>query len=394
MQVASAQASRPATRSVAEPATVAQYLARAKELRAIYSGPVSDWPRPTIDAGVEYREIGKLSPTPEFPAENPFTKEKEALGRALFFDPRLSGSGQIACASCHDPDLAWADGRTVSFGHSRTALKRNAPSILFSAYQKSLFWDGRAASLEEQFNGPVIAHDEMNGDPQTIEARLDAVPEYREQFKQVFGADHVTLANAAKAVATFERGVSKLAGRSDFDRFMSGKANALSDAAVRGLHVFRTSGRCMNCHSGPLFTDGQFHDLGFSFYGRKLQDLGRYEVTKEAKDVGRFRTPSLRDVGRTRPYMHNGLLELPGVIAAYNAGMVSLTRSKDQKDDPLFPTKDKLLKPLGLGSLERDDLKEFLLSLDEPLLRVRPPALPPDLAKGGVKPASTEQQEN
>lgn len=313
------------------------------------------------------------------PKDNPYSKEKDALGYRLFFDPRLSGSGQIACASCHDPDLAWADGRTTSFGHDRAQLHRNAPGILLSGYAKSLFWDGRASNLEDQFLSPIVAHDEMSGDVEAIEKRLGAIPEYQQLFKDAFGPSaSPTIENAAKAVATFERGLSKLAGRSDFDHFLKGKTDALSDSAVRGLDLFRTTARCMNCHSGPIFSDNQFHDLGLSYYGRKFQDLGRYNVTKIPSDVGRFRTPTLRDIGRTRPYMHNGLFDLDGVINMYNAGMPTLVpRTEAQKSDPMFPKqKDPLLHPLGLNAQDRADLKAFLLSLDEPPLRIRPPQLP------------------
>jgi cytochrome c peroxidase len=325
------------------------------------------------------RELGLL-PSAEYPKDNPYSKEKEALGKALFFDPRLSGSGQIACASCHDPDLAWADGRTTPFGHDRTPLHRNAPSILFSAYAKPLFWDGRASDLEDQFHSPVVAHDEMSGDFEVIEKRLDALPDYRRMFKDAFGTDTISTDDAARAVATFERSISQFAGRSAFDHFLNGKTDALSDSAIRGLDIFRTTGRCMNCHNGPAFSDNQFHDLGLSYYGRKLQDLGRYDITKDPKDVGRFRTPTLRDIGRTRPYMHNGLFDLDGIINMYNAGMATLIpRTDAQKNDPLFPRhKDPLLHPLGLNAQDHADLKAFLESLNEPPLRIRPPQLPAD----------------
>ena len=149
--VAQAAPVRPATRPTLTPE---EYEGQATLLRVTYSGPSSRWPAPLIDEGVEHREIGLL-PNPQFPTDNPYSKAKEELGKQLFFDPRLSGSGQIACASCHDPDFAWADGRTVSFGHDRAALKRNSPSIQYVAYLQPLFWDGRAATLEEQFNAPV-----------------------------------------------------------------------------------------------------------------------------------------------------------------------------------------------------------------------------------------------
>jgi cytochrome c peroxidase len=360
--------------------------ARAKELRALYKKLPAEWPKPTLDPGVEHLEIGKLPP-PEYPKDNPFSKAKVELGQMLFFDPRLSGSGQIACASCHDPDLAWADGRTVSFGHDRAPVKRNAPSVLFSAYVERIFWDGRADSLEDQFHSPIAAHEEMNAEPEKVVNRLGDIPEYAKKFKEVFGSEGVTLEKAAKAVATFERSLGTWVGRSDFDRFLEGRKPGLSDPAIRGLHLFRTNARCMNCHNGPAFTDNQFHDEGLSYYGRKNQDLGRYEVTKDAKDVGGFKTPSLRDVGRTRPYMHNGVFDLAGVINMYNAGMPAIRPREEEKSDPLFPKKDPLLKPLGLNEQDREDLKAFLESLSELPMRMRPPVLPGQTPAVDAKPA-------
>jgi cytochrome c peroxidase len=355
--------------------TDAEYARQAADLRGQYSKPPEQWPPANVDPGVEFHEIGRL-PKVQYPVDNPYDKAKEDLGQELFFDPRLSGSGEIACASCHDPDLAWADGRTVSFGHLRHRLRRNAPSIMFSAYEKTLFWDGRADSLEQQIHSPVTTHTEMDGTPETIVQRLNAVPEYRAEFKAVFGTDDIVMDQIVKALATFERSVAKDAGRSLFDRFLGGRTKVLSDSAVRGLHLFRTTARCIECHNGPLFTDGLYHNLGLSQYGQELQDLGRYEITHDPADVGKFRTPTLRNVVRTRPYMHSGLMELDGVISSYNSGMPTLTRTAKFKDDPLFPTKDPLLKPLGLNSVDKADLKAFLDSLSEPPQRMRPPPLP------------------
>ena len=367
----------PATRPTTRPARLppremlspAAYLDLAAKLRETYSKPPAEWPAATIDPGVDAKEIGRRPRVP-FPEDNPFTKEKALLGRALFFDPRLSGSGQIACASCHDPDLGWADGRTVAFGHDRQPTKRNAPSLMNSAFNAPYFWDGRAATLEEQALEPIAAATEMAGAGGEVVKRLGGVGEYRKMFAAAFGSEDVTMPKVAQAVATFERTLA--AGRSRFDAFLAGRKDALSDEAVRGLHLFRTDARCMNCHHGPNFTDGQFHDLGLSFYGRTLQDLGRYELTKKPEDVGRFKTPTLRNVGRTAPYMHNGLFEMPGVLNLYNAGMPTLRRRAGQENDPLFPMKSPLLKPLGLNRQDLEDLTAFLESLNEPKLRIRP----------------------
>ncbi len=344
-----------------------------EELRAAYAKPSSDWPAPTIDAGVEWKEIGLL-PKPEHPADNPHSKEKEQLGKTLFFDPRLSGSGQLACASCHDPDLGWADGRVSSFGHARVPLARNAPSIRNTAYQPTLFWDGRAASLEEQAVQVLMNPSEMRADPADVTDVLGDQPEYRAQFKSAFGDEAVTIDRVAKAIACFERTITS--GRSRFDRFAAGKPETFSDSELIGLDLFRREARCLNCHNGPAFTDGKFHNVGLSYYGRKLEDLGRYQHTKAAADVGSFRTPSLRDLTATRPLMHNGLFELPGVLNMYNAGMPTLRPKPDQLDDPLFPKKSLLLKPLGLNRQDLGDLQAFLETLDEPRQRVWSPDLP------------------
>lgn len=349
-----------------------QAAARAAELRTAYTKPPADWPKPTLDPGVEHRELGLL-PEPPHPKANPFLKDKAELGKALFFDGRLSGARQAACASCHDPDLSWADGRTTSFGHDRKPLKRNAPSIMNVAFLPAYFWDGRAASLEDQAKAVLANPDEMRADEKDTVARLKKVKGYPELFEKVFGEKDVTIDQVAKAIACFERTVT--GGQSRFDAFLRGKPNALSDAEVRGLHLFRTDARCLNCHNGPALSDGKFHNVGLSYYGREFEDLGRFRVTHARADVGAFKTPPLRNVGRTAPYMHNGLFALDGVLRMYNAGMPTLRRNAKQKDDPNFPTKSPLLKPLGLNKQDLADLEAFLRCLDEPARRVRPPAI-------------------
>lgn len=363
----------PAKRLPARPELTAEkYQALAAELRTLYAKPPKDWPKPTLDAGVEHRELGPL-PGVTHPKDNPHSKDKAELGKALFFDGRLSGTGQAACASCHDPDLAWADGRTTSFGHDRKQLKRNAPSVLNAAFATTLFWDGRAATLEDQAKAVLANKDEMRADEKTVISRLEQKAGYPELFEKAFGDKAVTLDRTAQAIACFER--TLVGGKSRFDAFLSGKSESLTDSEVRGLHLFRTDARCLNCHNGPTLSDGKFHEVGLSYYGRELEDLGRFRATRDAKDVGAFRTPSLRNVGRTAPYMHNGLFELVGVLRMYNTGMPTVRRKADQKDDPEFPVKSPLLKSLGLNKQDLADLEAFLLSLDEPIRRVRPPAI-------------------
>jgi len=369
-----AHARQAATATTRQASSTEEYARLAAELRAAYSKPPDQWPAAHVDPGVQFVEIGLL-PKVQHPAGNPYSKEKAELGKMLFFDPRLSGSGQMACASCHDPDLGWTDGRTIAFGNARRQLTRNTPSVLNAGQGKSFFWDGRAASLEEQARMPILNEDEMHGTGDVVVKRIAIEPEYRTRFAAVFGDDAVSMDRIAKAMATFQRTIT--GGRSDFDRFVSGKdRSALSDSAIRGMHLFRTSARCINCHSGPNFTDEQFHNIGLSYYGRRLEDLGRYNITKDPADVGAFKTPSLRNVAQSAPYMHNGLFDLKGVLNMYNAGMPTLTRRGPQNADPLFPTKSPLVQPLNLSDQDLADLAAFLESLSEPRQRIRAPDLP------------------
>lgn len=346
----------------------------ASGLRRQYAGPPASWPDAHVDDGVAFVELGP-APEPAFPEHNPWSAEKEALGRALFFDGRLSGTGTMSCASCHTAELGWADGRTTSFGHGARALPRNAPTVRNAGFVPRLFWDGRAASLEAQALSVFENDDEMHASAAGIEARLAGSAGYRRMFLAAFGDEQPTIERVVQAIATFERTIVS-DGSSAFDRFLSGDGDALSDDALAGLHLFRTKARCANCHHGPLLTDHGFHDVGLSYYGRKFEDLGRYRVTGDPADVGRFKTPSLRNVARTAPYMHNGLFGLEGVVNMYSAGMPTLKPKPDQLDDPLFPRKSPLLQKLDLNADEKRQLLAFLDALTERPRRVRAPELP------------------
>jgi len=353
--------------------TADERKALADELRRVYSGDPATWPAPHVDPGVNWKEIGLL-PEVEHPADNPHTDAKQTLGETLFFDPRLSGSGQIACASCHDPDLGWADGRTTSFGHSRKHLARNAPTIRNTAFQAHLFWDGRADSLEDQARQVLLNPDEMRSGPEHVVALLENEPGYQELWQKAFGAEPVSIDRAAQALACFERTV--VGGSSRFDSFMKDHPAALTDEALLGMDLFRREARCINCHNGPAFSDGGFHDIGLSNYGRPFEDIGRGRITNDPADTGKFRTPSLRDATATLPLMHNGLFELQVALTLYNAGMPTPVRRENQADDPRFPVKSPLLKPLGLNKQDLADLTAFLTSLEETKRRVRPPVIP------------------
>lgn len=334
-------------------------------IAALYRQPIAQWPAPDIDAGIAWQEMAALPERAPSPPENPHTEAKAVLGERLFNDPKLSRSGQIACASCHEPDEAFADGRRVSFGHDRQSGRRNAPSLVMSGYAQPLFWDGRSPTLEAQALVPVVDHVEMAFTTEELVARLNGDSEYPGRFRQVF-ADRgpIRAEQIAQALATYQRTLVKATRNTAFEQLLRGRPQRMSDEQLYGLHLFRTQARCMNCHFGPSLSDERFHNLGLTYYGRKYEDLGRYEVTGKAEDVGAFRTPSLRLLTKTAPWMHNGLfVNLNGTVALYNLGMSRPQPTEQQKHDPLFPKTSELLKPLNLDLEQRRALVRFLETL-------------------------------
>jgi len=347
------------------------------QLRQRYSsGDYSQWPQPHLDKGVEkdFKDIGSL-PKTQYPKDNTYNKEKEKLGKTLFFDPRLSGSGQIACASCHDSELGWGDGRRVSYGHNRQLGKRNAMTLLNVGLADSLFWDGRSVSLEEQAGFPVEDSLEMHSPLNLAVERIAAIKGYENLFLEAFGSPEINEERIRKAMATFERGI--VSESTKFDRFIAGESDIYSDDEVLGLHLFRTKARCINCHNTGYFSDNEFHNTGLNYYGRRFEDLGLFEVTGKKEDVGKFKTSTLREISRTGPYMHNGLFpHLEGVVNMYDAGMFQPKRKKSQLKDSLFPITSSLIKKLDLSDREKKALVAFLKSLESRNKRENPPVLP------------------
>jgi cytochrome c peroxidase len=291
-----------------------------------------------------------LSPLVPVPPGNSLTAAKAALGRRLFFDKGLSRDGRVACASCHKPEHGFADDRSLSVGVGGRIGRRNAPSLLNRAYVRALFWDGRAASLEEQALAPMVNHAELANTYDEITRRLAADSSYSAAFSDAFGDAAPTSARAAQALASFIR--TLLSGASPADRYERlGEARALSPPAARGRVLFRGKARCHVCHDGPLISDDRFHNTGVS-WGRTPLDRGRYDATGLDAHRGAFRTPSLRDVSRTGPYMHDGsMATLAEVVAFYDRGAGS------------NPHLDGLIRPLGLTVRERRDLVAFLEAL-------------------------------
>lgn len=339
------------------------------ELRKLYSsGDQSKWPIPLVDSTViGFKEIGSL-PKVKFPEDNPYSEAKRELGKILFFDPRLSSSGQISCASCHDPELGWGDGKRVSNGHDRTPGTRNSKPIINVAFSELFFWDGRALTLEDQARFPIEDTKEMNSHMDIAVKNIKKIKGYNKLFIDAFGEGKISQDKILKAIATFERTI--ISRKSKFDKFIEGDSTQLSDKEIQGLHLFRTKGRCLNCHNSPYFSDNQFHNVGLTYYGRKYEDLGRYNVTKKKEDVGKFKTPSLREIAKTGPYMHNGLFpEIRGVLNMYNVGMPRQKKKPEQEGDELFPIHSPLLHRLDLNEEELQALEAFLGSISSVIYR-------------------------
>ncbi len=298
-----------------------------------------------------------LPPVP-IPADNPPTAETIALGRRLFYDMRLSGDETLSCAGCHNPQLDFTDGRRVAQGVHKQQGSRNTPTILDAAYNLTQFWDGRASSLEDQSGGPIANPIEMAQTHDACVAKLNREASYRRDFAAAFGPGPATIQKAEMAMASFER--TLISGNSPFDRYQfGGDKTAMSAAAIRGLAIFadKQRGNCSACHTiekdYALFTDGKYHNLGAGMNADgELTDLGRYTQTKNDADRGAFRTPTLRNVAKTAPYMHDGSKKtLKEVVDFYVGGGNS------------NPQLDKEIKELKLSGQERADLVAFLEAL-------------------------------
>jgi cytochrome c peroxidase len=290
-------------------------------------------------------------PSGFIPADNPQTSKKIELGRLLFFDKRWSKTNTIACAGCHMPTLAFTDGQPVSTGIHRLQGGRSAPTAINRVYSKVQFWDGRAATLEEQSIGP-FANPVEHGftDHDELVAKIKTNAGYRALFREVFGHE-VTIGDVGRAIASFQR--TLLSGNSPADQFDSGgDEKALSVSAQRGLELFRGKARCTRCHSGFNFTDEKFHNLGIG-WDTNTVDLGRYMVTKNPEEIGAFKTPTLREIARTAPYMHDGRFAiLEDVVSFYNGGGIK------------NPHLDNTVIPLELSEQEQQDLVAYLRSLN------------------------------
>lgn len=290
----------------------------------------------------------------EYPDDEAPSNAEIELGKKLFFDNRLSSNDHQSCASCHNPDLGFSDGMAFSMGAMGKRVGRNAPHLYNLAWNLLHFWDGRAASLEEQALGPIEAAGEMNMPLTTLIPKLKAVPYYQQTFTKVYGQSGVSTENLGKAIAAFER--SLISDNAPFDQFMAGNKAAMSPSAIRGMDLFKGKAGCAECHDGSNFTDNSFHNIGV-----KGGDLGRGAITKDKTLNKTFKTPGLRNITLSAPYMHDGSEpSIEAVVRFYNRG-------GDEKDGI-----DKLIRPLSLSEQEVNDVVAFLGALLDPVIVERP----------------------
>ena len=293
------------------------------------------------------------------PDENKVTKERVELGKMLFFDPRLSESNWISCGTCHNPALGWSDGLPTAVGHGQRVLGRSTPTIINTAYQPLQMWDGRFRSLEKQALGPIEAAGEMNQNLDEVIKELQVLKGYQEAFEAAYPGEGITKDTLAKAIASFERTIVNT--DAPFDRWIKGQKDAMNESAQRGFKLFEGKASCSKCHSGFNFTDNGFHNIGID----GSSDAGRYAIRKVKVLIGAFKTPTLRNIALTGPYMHNGAYKtLEEVVNHYDRG-------GDDKEN-LDPN----MKPLNLNKGEKADIVEFLRSLTGEQLKITFPRLP------------------
>jgi cytochrome c peroxidase len=315
---------------------------------------------PAPGASDKARALGKAPDA----TDNLMTPAKVELGKALFFDPRLSGNGTVSCATCHNPGLGWSDGLKTGVGINGALLGRATPTILNVAYNTQFMWDGRKKSLEDQALGPMKTPEEMRTDFAAAVHLLGSIDGYTTMFKKAFPGEPIGEETIAKAIAAFERTVVSKDSR--FDLWLAGDRKAITAQEYRGYQVFNDAnrGNCATCHGGANFTDNGYHNIGLQMSDGKA-DEGRFKIKAIAAMKGAFKTPTLRDVALTAPYFHDGsAATLMDVVEHYNRG----------GDDKTNLSKD--MRPLNLTSAEKTDLVAFLNALNGRPAAVTLPILP------------------
>ncbi|MFB6348677.1 cytochrome-c peroxidase [Moraxella sp. ZJ142] len=331
-------------------------------LRKQYAKPISNWPKPVVDAVASWQEFLPILPASITPDDEP----KVALGKELFFEKSLSDDAQVSCASCHNPDYAFTEPRVVSQGVFGRQGRRNSQSLVHLGLQghhgQMFFWDGRAKTLGEQILLPLTDPNEMNITLDSIPARLESAG-YRPKFQAVFGSqpqaiDIEQMVDALSAYLTHLR-----PSQTRFDKVLMGEIDAFGNQELLGMHLFRTKARCMNCHFGQTLSDGKLHNLNQTLVGGRFADFGAYEITGDVADFGKFKTPSLRNLSQSKPWFHHGrFTNLEGVVEMYNQGMPERL-PKNAPPIAWQNHKDPLIQPLGLTRSERKAVVAFLLTL-------------------------------
>lgn len=306
----------------------------------------------------DYQEFVRPQAIPT-PQDNPLTPERVALGKALFFDPRLSDKNEISCASCHQPNKGWASNTLVDeIGTQRVMHTRSVPTLINTAYQRHYAWDGQFSTLEEQVLEPLTSANEMNQDIDELIKELGEIDSYRKMFEQAYPNEAINIKTITKAIASFER--SLVSTESAFDRWIKGDEDAISNAAKRGFELFEDKANCIACHHGFNFTDNSFHNTGVT----SSNDLGRFALVPVKTLKGAFKTPTLRNVTITAPYMHSGDYQtLEDVIEHYNRG------------GNVQPAIDPNIRPLFLSEQEKTELLAFLKTLTDTPTQVTAPVL-------------------
>jgi cytochrome c peroxidase len=304
-----------------------------------------------------------LLPRMPYPADNRPTPARIALGKKLFFDPRLSADGNLSCAGCHSPMFGWSDGQVTARGAKSKVLGRATPTIVNSAYNSIQMWDGRKSSLEDQAMGPMESMDEMAMNLKALFAWLEKSPVYKADFAKAYPGEAIDHRTVAKALSSFERTV--VSTDSPFDRWLRGDGKAMTPQQVRGFRLFSGKANCASCHQAPNFTDNGFHNIGLASYGLPDPDMGRFVIKPVAAMKGAFKTPTLRDVELTAPYFHDGsAASLMDVVDFYNRGGVTATDRSAQ------------MKPLNLSPPEMEAVVAFMRALTTPPKPFVLPVLP------------------
>ncbi|MEM7190527.1 MAG: cytochrome c peroxidase [Pseudomonadota bacterium] len=312
----------------------------------------------TIAAAADREDFKRPLRIP-FPENAPYSPLAATLGKMLYFDPRISGAQNMSCASCHNPSFGWEVPLESAVGAQNVPLARHAPTILNLAWVEPLFWDGRAATLEDQARGPITADVEMNAPMSEVVDRLEEIPAYREAFANAYPTEGLTEDTVLRAIATYERTV--VSAWSPFDRWVDGDEEAISSAAKRGFDLFVGKANCATCHGGWNMTDNLFHDIGLA-----TDDIGRAAVDP-ANPMAQyaFKTPGLRNIAHRSPYTHNGgIVDLYGVIQHYISGGIQR------------PSLSPSMQPIPLTEEEVKDLLAFLDTLSAEEAAVPTPILP------------------